>query len=292
MSAPLTRPARAPRRRLRTATARMKTSTLVDMLEMRGWGALNDVGRKGTRATLRALVLSLPFGSGEGYATVPQIAYKAGYSSRHWVGEMLADLEGLGLVTWRRGGVYHGEPVPSYFRINKQLLADLVNSAREQCAEELAAMRVKMRAHLAKWRHLRYIAPKTRKPRPDISQAPQGQTASSQSTVTGHPTPQGGEAPVSGGPHTLTTPSDKRSASRAHCPDEPARGRDGTPAHPISLMRKVAAMAGPRRRVTPAARAALPWQDPRPMPDPSPAVLAARAAAADAAAAGARRKMS
>ncbi|MDU6810518.1 MAG: hypothetical protein E6423_17430, partial [Clostridium sp.] len=95
---PLTRPERAPRRRLRTATARMKTSTLVDMLEMRGWGALNDVGRKGTRATLRALVLSLPFGTGEGYATVPQIAYKAGYSSRHWVGEMLADLEGIGLI--------------------------------------------------------------------------------------------------------------------------------------------------------------------------------------------------
>ena len=97
---------------------------------MRGWGALNDVGRKGTRATLRAVILYLPFGSGEGYATVPQIAYKAGYSSRHWVGEMLADLEGIGLITWRRGGVYHGEPVPSYFRIDKQLLADLVNSAR------------------------------------------------------------------------------------------------------------------------------------------------------------------
>ena len=288
MSAPLTRPARAPRRRLRTATARMKTSTLVDMLEMRGWGALNDVGRKGTRATLRALVLSLPFGSGEGYATVPQIAYKAGYSSRHWVGEMLADLEGIGLITWRRGGVYHGEPVPSYFRIDKQLLADLVNSAREQCEAELQAMRVKMRARLAKWRHLRYIAPKTRKPRPDISQTPQGQTASSQSTVTGHPTPQGGEAPTRV-PHPPTdSPTRERSASRPALPDGPARGRDGTPAHPISLMRKVAAMAGPRRRVTPAARAVMPWQDPRPMPNPSPAVLAARAAAADAA--GARRR--
>ena len=288
MSAPLTRPARAPRRRLRTATARMKTSTLVDMLEMRGWGALNDVGRKGTRATLRALVLSLPFGSGEGYATVPQIAYKAGYSSRHWVGEMLADLEGIGLITWRRGGVYHGEPVPSYFRIDKQLLADLVNSAREQCAAELQAMRVKMRARLAKWRHLRYIAPKTRKPRPDISQTPQGQTTSSQSTVTGHPTPQGGEAPARVPHPPLDSPTHDRSASRPHRPDEPARGRADTPAHPLSLMRKVAAMAGPRRRVTPAARAVMPWQDLRPMPDPSPAVLAARAAAADAA--GARRR--
>ncbi len=254
----------------------------MDMLEMRGWGALNDVGRKGTRATLRALVLSLPFGSGEGYATVPQIAYKAGYSSRHWVGEMLADLEGLGLITWRRGGVYHGEPVPSYFRIDKQMLADLVNSAREQCAAELAAMRVRMRKRLEKWRWRRYIAARKRRPREGENAAITTQTASSHGTVTGHPTPQGGEAPARV-PHPPTdSPTRERSASRPDLPDEPARTRPGTPAGRSSVLGRIAALAGTidRPHAVTARQAPL-----RLMPDPSPAVLEARAAAAAAAAA-------
>lgn len=249
----------------------MKTSTLVDMLEMRGWSALDAVERKGARAALRALVLSLPFGSGEGYATVGQVALRAGYASRHYVADMLADLEGIGLVSWRRGGVYYGAPVPSYFRVNKQMLADLVNASLERCQERLERMRVEVRRRLARYRHVRYLAAKKRQRPPLDFLGKQGRSRFPQGTVTAHPSPLRGESRSGSHPRPVSSaPSGSRTRPAAARPAADASGGGRRPLPSDMLVVRVSRV--------------------EPMSNPPPAVAAARAAAAAAVAGCQERK--
>lgn len=78
---------------------------------------------------LRALVDLLPYGSGEGLVTAPQLADASGYSEP-WVRSRLVELERRGLILWRRGGVVVGRCVPSHVRILKAAVLALVSVAR------------------------------------------------------------------------------------------------------------------------------------------------------------------
>ncbi len=112
-----------------TLTAHAPTRDILTSLARAGWGDLAGSENKGTRAMLRALVDLLPYGSGEGLVTAPQLADASGYSER-WVRSRLVELERLGLILWRRGGVVAGKCVPSHVRIVKGAVLALVGLAR------------------------------------------------------------------------------------------------------------------------------------------------------------------
>lgn len=119
-------------------TAHAPMPSLMASLARAGWGPLAGGALQGVRSTLQALVSQLPYGSAEGRSTAEQIALAAGLSGR-WVRECLKALEDLGLITWTRGGVVAGKPVPSFFRINKRAVVALVLEARPVKAAREAA---------------------------------------------------------------------------------------------------------------------------------------------------------
>ncbi|MFE5334839.1 hypothetical protein ACFQ8E_02900 [Isoptericola sp. NPDC056573] len=112
-----------------TLTAHAPTRDILTSLARAGWGDISGSEHKGTRAMLRALVDLLPYGSGEGLVTAPQLADASGYSER-WVRSRLSELEARGLIIWRRGGVVAGKCVPSHVRIAKGAVLALVGLAR------------------------------------------------------------------------------------------------------------------------------------------------------------------
>lgn len=105
------------------------TPALLTSLQRAGWGDLAGREWQGVRTTLHALVARLPYGSGQGFTTVEQVAASAGLS-RRWVARCMDLLEQLGVIEWTRGGVYKGEPRPSWVRIVKRTLIDLIKAAR------------------------------------------------------------------------------------------------------------------------------------------------------------------
>jgi hypothetical protein len=98
-------------------------------LSRAGWGELSGRQWQGVRSTLHALVDRLPHRSGEGLSTAEQVAASTGLSVA-WTRRCLHALEDLGVITWRRGGIAYGKPTPSWFRISKRRLVDLVKAAR------------------------------------------------------------------------------------------------------------------------------------------------------------------
>jgi hypothetical protein len=94
-----------------------------------GWGQLDGWSLRGVRHILRGLVDCIDFRSGSGLATISQVANKASYTTR-WTSVVLKELEELGLIEWRRGGIVNGRPQPSFFRICKHTLVDLILDAR------------------------------------------------------------------------------------------------------------------------------------------------------------------
>lgn len=96
----------------------------------RGWGdALGGKSQKGVRAVLDALWRLLPHESAEGDLTAAQVADVAGYSLK-WTRHCLAQLEDLGVITWRRGYLDNGRPKAGWIRVCKRRLAELVRRAR------------------------------------------------------------------------------------------------------------------------------------------------------------------
>lgn len=150
--------------RPRAATARWPLHLLIDTLKRQGWGPLAGTPWKGLRAVLQGLAARLPYGSAQGNTTIEQIASAAGYGLR-WTRRMLTELENLGLITWVRGGVRYGQPVPSWFRIDKHMLADLVEAAREQRTADMIAWAARTRTRLEHIRTIRMVKGR-RQPRP------------------------------------------------------------------------------------------------------------------------------
>ena len=129
----------------RTVSAGWSLDRLVSALARAAWAELEPRAASGLRTVLRGLVDVLPHGSASGQTTAHQLADTTGLSER-WVRRCLALLEDMGLITWTRGYILAGEPVPSIIRVSKRALADLVNRARramperlQQRADELAA---------------------------------------------------------------------------------------------------------------------------------------------------------
>lgn len=93
-----------------------------------GWGELSGATWQGVRSVLDALVRSLPYKAAAGFTSAPQIASRAGLSER-WVRRCLCLLEDLEIIRWSRGQVVDGQPTPSYIRINKAKLVELIRLA-------------------------------------------------------------------------------------------------------------------------------------------------------------------
>jgi len=122
-----------------------RTDVLMVKLASAGWGDLAGPQLRGLRHILRGLVDCLPFASGQGFTTSFEVATKSGYSTR-WVNHVLGELEALGLIEWRRGGVVNGKPEASFFRILKGELVNLIHAARDKYAAVVAEHRARIRA--------------------------------------------------------------------------------------------------------------------------------------------------
>lgn len=146
---------------------------LVDTLARQGWGALAGPKNRGVQRILRALCSLLPYGSASGKATVEQIAEAAQYSMR-WTHTCLYTLEDIGLITWQRGGVRYGRPVPSVFTVSKALLCELIAGARQQRDAKILANKKAMEARLAKVRQANFLM---RRRKPDTQPARPAQPA-------------------------------------------------------------------------------------------------------------------
>ena len=144
------------RRRPRPARARWPLYMLLDTLKRQGWGPLSGRPWKGLRAVLAGLAARLPYGAAQGATTIEQVAAAAGYGLR-WTRQCLNDLESFGLISWERGGVRYGRPVPSFFRIDKTMLAELVEAARDERTAAMAAWAARTRARLERIRTIRMV---------------------------------------------------------------------------------------------------------------------------------------
>nr|DAM55037.1 MAG TPA: transcriptional regulator [Caudoviricetes sp.] len=279
---------------MRRAAAGMKTSTLVGMLDRRGWAGTGL--RAGQRMALRALVELLPYGSGTGRATTAQVADAAGWAQARTASRHLAALAEAGIIQWVRGYVDHGTPVPSWFRIDKDLLATLANAAVEPHRERLARRRTETRERLACLSHVRRILSKTPNAIIEFRKVWQGQTGGLHGARNADLTPRRGETRSGSHPCTSNHPTSKDNDAMAmtRLPDPPIARLAGRrcphkdpkgPAH-CALCRFNA--LHPEQQVQ--------WQEehgPQPMPMPMPSTGAREEALATmraiAAAAGGRR---
>lgn len=111
---------------------------IIDALERARWAA--EPHERGRRRVVAALAAMVNDRTGHGVATVAQVADRAAYTPE-WTARMLAWAEELGEITWERGGVIAGRPVPSRFRVVKAALLGYLDAARLAHAERLAARR-------------------------------------------------------------------------------------------------------------------------------------------------------
>lgn len=121
-------------------TAWWPSDRLLAALRRAGWGPLHGRAHGGVRAVLAGLVESLPYKSASGQVTAWQLAQRAGISER-WARHCLGLLEAGGFITWERGGVVQGTPIPSTITIHKDMLVGLIHAARETmtaAAQEVA----------------------------------------------------------------------------------------------------------------------------------------------------------
>ena len=114
----------------RIPTAHAKLPTILRSLHNAQWGVLGGPAARGQRTVLQTLSQAfLADGSGEGRATLWQIHRASGYSER-WVRTCLNRLEDLGVLTWVRGTIVDGRKQPSWFRVRKARLVELIRQAR------------------------------------------------------------------------------------------------------------------------------------------------------------------
>lgn len=132
-------------------TAHWPVPSLVTSLSRAGWGPLAGREGQGVRSTLRGLMDLLPHRSGQGLVTAAQVAETAGLSER-WVRTCLHLLEDAGIITWSRGGVVEGRPTPSFIRIVKRALVELIHAARSEITQVRADRAKTTRARIERLR--------------------------------------------------------------------------------------------------------------------------------------------
>ncbi len=112
-----------------------------------GWNGLNHADTRAATVILHALVDLLDHRTGQGLVTIPQIADAAPYGER-WTRRTLSFLEDAGLIEWNRGGIIHGKPQPSWVRIVKTALVEVIENGRERMRTILAARRARTEARI------------------------------------------------------------------------------------------------------------------------------------------------
>lgn len=116
-------------------TRRAKVSTrwtcyqLIAALAHRGWGPLRE-GIPGLVHILQAISHTVDPYTGTGYTTAPQLA-DAAYKSERWVRHCINQLDALGVIEWYPGGIKNGAPAPSFVKIVKATLVELIEVAQK-----------------------------------------------------------------------------------------------------------------------------------------------------------------
>lgn len=136
---------------------------LVNALERAAWGPVLAGVWKVATSALAVLARAADGRTGRVVMTVPQLADRAHYSTRH-TARGLAVLEQLGLVEWERGGFTAGDPTPSTFRVVKARLYELLTAARAEMTAILHRRRLEREARqqAANLRHTLKSGRKTR----------------------------------------------------------------------------------------------------------------------------------
>lgn len=143
-------------------TAGTGLDVLVTKLNKAGWGDIGDPSLRGCGSVLLALAAVLNPRSGAGKTTAPQLAQMTRFSER-WVRRCLTLLEDLDVIEWHRGGIVNGAPTPSWIRVNKRVVVDLVAIARKREGEHLHAKATETRRRVARLR-TSYTQPRGTRP--------------------------------------------------------------------------------------------------------------------------------
>lgn len=133
-------------------TRRTKVSTrwtcyqLIAALAHRGWGPLRE-GIPGLVHILQAIAHTVDPYTGTGYTTAPQLA-DAAYKSERWVRHCINQLDALGVIEWYPGGIKNGAPVPSFVKIVKTTLVELIEVAQETHDTRMLERRARFEARV------------------------------------------------------------------------------------------------------------------------------------------------
>lgn len=133
-------------------TRRAKVSTrwtcyqLIAALAHRGWGPLRE-GIPGLVHILQAIAHTVDPYTGTGYTTAPQLA-DAAYKSERWVRHCINQLDVLGVIEWYPGGIKNGTPAPSFVKIVKNVLVELIEVAQESHDARMLERRAQFEARV------------------------------------------------------------------------------------------------------------------------------------------------
>nr|DAN78484.1 MAG TPA: hypothetical protein [Bacteriophage sp.] len=133
-------------------TRRAKVSTrwtcyqLIAALAHRGWGPLRE-GIPGLVHILQAISHTVDPYTGTGYTTAPQLA-DAAYKSERWARHCINQLDALGVIEWYPGGIKAGRPAPSFVKIVKSVLVDLIEVAQESHDKRMLERRAAFEARV------------------------------------------------------------------------------------------------------------------------------------------------
>lgn len=119
---------------------------LIAALAHRGWGPLRE-GIPGLVHILQAISHTVDPYTGTGYTTAPQLA-DAAYKSERWVRHCINQLDALGIIEWYPGGIKNGSPVPSFVKIVKTALVELIEVAQESHDARMLERRAKFEARV------------------------------------------------------------------------------------------------------------------------------------------------
>lgn len=164
---------------------------LIAALAHRGWGPLRE-GIPGLVHILQAISHTVDPYTGTGYTTAPQLA-DAAYKSERWVRHCINQLDALGVIEWYPGGIKNGSPVPSFVKIVKTALVELIEVAQESHDKRMMERRAAFEARVRRlprrgWVHNPKAINRKRMREALVLHARQAQ-AKYQPEASAHPTP-------------------------------------------------------------------------------------------------------
>lgn len=178
-------------------TRRAKVSTrwtcyqLIAALAHRGWGPLRE-GIPGLVHILQAIAHTVDPYTGTGYTTAPQLA-DAAYKSERWVRHCINQLDALSVIEWYPGGIKDGRPAPSFVKIVKATLVELIEVAQESHDKRMLERRAAFEARVRRLPRRGWVRnPKAinRRMREALALHARQARAKAQPEASAHPTPQ------------------------------------------------------------------------------------------------------